>query len=184
MKLRTCLMLALVVAGVPATSPGGSSAPLRRADLIGAWHLIGMTYAGPDGRTDPFYQADSTGLIVYDASGWMSVEIGAPRRTKWEVPAARRGPPDEKQAPLKAAAFDSYYAYYGTWDFDERTSVVTHHVASALLPSEEGLDYSQAVALDHGRLVFTTHTGSPGREIVRTKTWQRAAREFTNVYPR
>jgi hypothetical protein len=176
MKLHTCLMLSLIVACVPALSPAGSGTPVRREDLIGAWRLVGMTYAGPDGRTDPFYQPDSTGLIVYDASGWMSVEIGAPHRSKWEVPAARRAPANEKQASLEAAAFDSYYAYYGTWDLDEHSSVVTHHVASALLPSEEGLDYSQTVTLDHGRLVFTTHGGSPGREIVRTKTWERAAR--------
>jgi Lipocalin-like domain len=176
MKVHTCLILALIVAGVPAASPGGASAPLRRENLIGAWRLVGMTYSGPDGRTDPFYQPDSTGLIMYDASGWMSVEIGAPHRAKWEVPAGRLAPPNEREAPLKAAAFDSYYAYYGTWDFDERSSVVTHHVTSALLPSEDGLDYSQAVVLDHGHLVFTTHVGSPGREIVRTKTWERAAR--------
>jgi hypothetical protein len=176
MKLHIGLMIALIAACLPASSPGGSGTSLRRQDLIGAWRLIGMTYSGPDGTTDPFYQPDSTGLIVYEASGWMSVQIGAPHRAKWEVPAARRAPSDGRQASLEAAAFDSYYAYYGTWDLDERSSVVTHHVASALLPSEEGLDYSQAVTLDHGRLVFTTHAGKPGREVVRTKTWERAAR--------
>jgi hypothetical protein len=174
MKLCSCLALALFVAFAPAASPGSSAAAVKRDDLVGAWRLVGMTYRGPDGQTDPFYQRDSSGLIIYDASGWMSVQIGAPHRARWEVP-ARRLAPDEKDAPAKAAALDGYYAYYGTWSFDERSSVVTHHVASALLPAEEGLDYSQTVALDQGRLVFTTHTGSAGREIVRTKTWERAA---------
>jgi hypothetical protein len=176
MHVRACLTFALAVACVPSASPGGAGEPLRREDLVGAWRLVGMTYSGPDGHVDPFYQPDSAGLIIYDRSGWMSVEIGAPHRAKWEVPSRRLAPSDESSARLKAAALDGYYAYYGTWDLDERSSVVTHHVASALLAAEEGLDYSQGIALDHGRLVFTTHTGSPGREVVRTKTWERAAR--------
>jgi hypothetical protein len=176
MYLRAWLLFALAVACVPSASPGGAGAPFRREDLIGAWRLVGMTYSGPDGRVDPFYQSDSGGLIIYDRSGWMSVEIGAPHRATWDVPSGRLAPSDENAARLKAAALDGYYAYYGTWDFDERSSVVTHHVASALLPAEEGLDYSQSIALDHGRLVFTTRAGGPGREVVRTKTWERAAR--------
>jgi hypothetical protein len=175
MNIRACLMFALIVC-VPAASPGSAGGPLRREDLIGAWHLVGMTYSGPDGRVDPFYQPNSTGLIIYDSSGWMSVEIGAPHRAKWEVPGGRMAPSDGDEARIKAAALDGYYAYYGRWDFDERSSIVTHHVASALLPAEEGLDYSQTLTLDHGRLVFTTHTGSAGREVVRTKTWERTAR--------
>jgi lipocalin-like protein len=167
------LVLALLVAC--AAAPGASSPPVRRGDLVGAWRLIGMTYSGPDGHTDPFYQADSSGLIMYDASGWMSVQIGAPHRPRWEVAAGRLASAGG-EAPLKAAAFDGYYAYYGTWDFDERSSVVTHHVASALLPAETGLDYSQSVMLDRGRLVFTTRTRGPGGEVVRTKTWERAGR--------
>jgi hypothetical protein len=176
MRIFSWLAALAAIAGVSSAASGASASHLERSDLVGAWRLVGMSYSGPDGRVDPFYQPGSTGILIYDASGWMSVQIGAPRRAPFEVPSARIGKPaDEGRAQLEAAAFDSYYAYFGTWDLDEHSSLVTHHVVSALIPAEVGLDYSQAVTLAGGRLVFTTHTGSSGREVVRTKTWERVS---------
>jgi len=148
---------------------------IRKEQLIGAWRLVGMDYRGPDNSSiDPFYQPDSTGLIIYDASGWMSVHIAGPHRQAWKVPVSRlptTGSPQD--SALKAAAFDTYYAYFGTWDFDELHAVMRHHVASALLPAEEGQTYAQQISLEHGRLIFTTRSGPAGRETVRRKIWER-----------
>jgi hypothetical protein len=123
---------------------------------------------------DPFYQPESEGIIVYDLSGWMSVQIAAPHRPTFEVPASRS--PSAAAEPLsrrKTAAFDTYYSYYGTWDFDEATGVVTHHVKSSLIPAETGLSYAQNVTLDGARLTFTTRDVSHGKETVRRKVWER-----------
>ncbi len=150
-------------------------APVTRDRLIGAWRLVELGYRGPNGSTvDPFYQKDSTGILIYDASGWMSVHIVGPNRRAWEIPASRRSPSsDAAEMSLKGAAFDTYYTYFGTWEFDPRTSVVTHRISSALIPAETGLSYSQSVALKEGRLIFTTKVGTKGAETVRTKIWVR-----------
>jgi hypothetical protein len=158
-----------------ASADRGDPAHLARQDLIGAWRLVRIEYSGPHGPiADPFYQADSTGIIIYDSSGWMSVHIVAPHRRGWVVPAARSSSIAMSQdLKLKAAAFDTYYSYFGTWDFDEATSVVTHHVKSSLIPAETGLNYAQQATLESGRLVFTVHSGSREEEIVRRKIWER-----------
>jgi len=155
----------------------GAAAHVTRQQLIGAWRLVSIEYIGPRGpAADPFYQIDSTGIIVYDASGWMSVHIAAPHRQAWEVPASRAGPAESvRDARRKAAAFDTYYAYFGTWEFDEAASVATHHVRSSLIPAETGLTYEQKVELEGGRLIFTTRSGKEGRESVRRKIWERIA---------
>ena len=57
--------------------------------------------------------------------------------------------PDE--AKLAAAAFDTYYAYFGTWDYNADTSVITHHINSSLLPYESGMEYIREVVLDGAR---------------------------------
>ena len=63
---------------------------IRKAQLIGAWRLVSMDYRGPDNASvDPFYQPESTGLIIYDRSGWMSVQITGPHRQGWKEPASR-----------------------------------------------------------------------------------------------
>jgi Lipocalin-like domain len=150
---------------------------LTRQQLIGAWRLVSIEFSGQSGPVvDPFYQADSVGIIVYDSSGWMSVQIAAPQRRAWKVPASRLPPAaGAHETQLKAAAFDTYYAYFGTWDYDEATSVVTHHVKSSLLPAETGLNYAQRVTLEGGRLIFTGRDGKDGKETIRRKVWERSS---------
>lgn len=53
--------------------------------------------------------------------------------------------------------------------------MVVHHVKSSLIPAETGLDYSQKVTLEGGRLIFTTRNGNGGEETVRRKVWERIA---------
>jgi hypothetical protein len=169
------IFIALCCAPLVQAADGGH---ITKEQLIGAWHLVSMDYRGPDNASvDPFYQPDSTGLIIYDPSGWMSVHIAGLHRQAWKVPASRLPRSGSLQdSALKVAAFDTYYAYFGTWDLDEAQSVVTHHVVSALLPAENGQSYAQQVALENGRLTFTTRTGPEGRQTVRHKIWERLTR--------
>lgn len=170
--LLACLTLALAL-----RAESDPRAHVEREDLLGTWRLTHMSYSGLNGtHIDPFYQPDSSGLLIYDRSGWMSVQISGPRRAPGDIPLVRgRRVGDAAEALHEASAFDTYYAYFGTWAFDAATAIVTHHVAGALIPAEVGLDYGQSVALDHGRLVLTTRTVDHGQTIVREKIWERVS---------
>jgi hypothetical protein len=180
-------------AGVPDGSAYGMSnaaAPhATRQQLVGAWQLVGIELSGPDGQlVDPFYQANSVGMIIYDASGRMSVQIAAPKRPASKMPGTRMSGPRQPGAlqpgarlsdggrdeqAQKAAAFDTYYAYFGTWEYDAATSLVTHHVETSLMPIEDGLSYTQEVALEGDRLVFTVRETSGGKSLIHRKVWKR-----------
>jgi hypothetical protein len=168
------LCVAAPLCGAGTKDPGEGPIPTRQ-QLIGAWRLVRIDLSGPNGPLDdPFYQADSTGLIVYDSSGWMSVQIAAPHRPAFGVPASRSpSAASGKWSRRQATAFDTYYAYYGTWSLDAAAGVVTHHVESSLIPAETGLSYAQNVTLDGGRLTLTVRHRSHGQVTVRRKTWQR-----------
>ncbi|MGD0503782.1 MAG: lipocalin-like domain-containing protein [Steroidobacteraceae bacterium] len=148
---------------------------VTREGLIGVWRLVRIDYSGPHGSTvDPFYQARSTGLLIYDKSGWMSVDIAAPERIRFEVPSQRIASQDDANlAASKVLAFDSYYAYHGTWDFNAKSSEVAHHVSSSLSPAENGMTYTQKVSFEGDRLIFTNRSGTQGEETVRRKIWER-----------
>ncbi|HWX79778.1 MAG TPA: lipocalin-like domain-containing protein [Steroidobacteraceae bacterium] len=153
-----------------------AAAPATRQELIGAWRLLSIQIEGPSGSmSDPFYNADSTGMLIYDASGWMSVQIAGQHRPAMDAPASRPAHDTAKNAQLKAAVLDSYYAYFGTWEYDEATSTVTHYVKSSLIPGETGMNYSQTVTLDGGRLVFTTRRVVAGGAAIQKKVWQRVS---------
>jgi Lipocalin-like domain len=161
--------------------PGFSAAAERvpakhatRQELIGAWRLLSIQIVGPNGPTiDPFYNADSTGMLIYDPSGWMSVQIVGQHRPALEAPASRPTHDTAQDAQRKAAVLDTYYAYFGTWEYDEATATVTHHIKSSLIPGETGVSYSQSVTLDGGRLIFTTRRDVAGGAAVQKKVWQR-----------
>lgn len=145
-----------------------------RQDLIGAWRLLSIHIVGPTGAMiDPFYNADPTGLLIYDASGWMSVQIVGQQRPAMEAPASRPNHDTPKDAELKAAVLDTYYAYFGTWDYDEATATLTHVIKSSLIPGETGISYSQTATLEDGHLVFTTRRPVAGGAAVQKKVWQR-----------
>jgi len=179
--LWVALAYSSAVFGADVPLAGGTaslrSTPTMRQQLVGAWRLVSIEVSGPEGSLpDPFYQPGSTGLIVYDVSGWMSVQIAGPRRTPWKSPADRNVGNRGQDAPLKAAAFDTYYAYFGTWRLDEATAVVTHQVNASLIPAEAGAHYVQTVHIDSaGRLTLTSTDTVGGEPVVRTKVWERVA---------
>ena len=157
-----------------AAAVADTAAAVSRQRLIGTWRLVSIEVVGAHGPLrDPFYQRHSVGLIVYDASGWMSVQIGAPDRGRTPVPADRSARPGGAAARAAAAAFDSYYAYFGTWTLDAAHSTVTHHVNASLIPAETGLDYTQSIAFEGRRLIFTGRDVIDGQDAVRTKVWER-----------
>ncbi len=100
--------------------------------LIGAWRLVSV-----EGTDATFHLAydHPTGLIVYDRSGWMSVQIDVKGIRKPFVNGPAGGTIEEK-----VAAFDNYIAYYGTYTVDLKTQTVTHHLEDSSQPNRRGVN--------------------------------------------
>lgn len=177
-QLITILILSTLLFGLGA--PGAQSPPgshPERQSLIGAWRLVSIDYSGPNGAlVDPVFGANSRGLIIYDRSGWMSVQIFSADRPAMPRPETRTTDPSAGAAnSIKAAAFDSYYAYFGTWGYEARTSIVTHHLKSSLLPHEAGVDYRRSASINGGRLELTVNNQVNGENRKRVLSWERVA---------
>jgi hypothetical protein len=154
-----------------------AAAKLTKQAIVGAWRLVGIDYSGPNGAlTDPVFGPNPQGIIIYDQSGWMSVQIVTANRPVVARPAMRTSrvvTPDE--AKLAAAAFDTYYAHFGTWDYNADTSVITHHLKSSLLPYETGLEYREEVTFDGEHLRLIARSQETGEERRRTLVWTRVS---------
>lgn len=172
---KCALMLAALSVSALCAADDGHPPRVTRQDLIGAWRLIDIDVQGTAGReSDPFYGSGSRGILIYDASGWFSVQIEGSDRPAVQAPSVRpASAQSESIARLKAVALDSYYAYYGTWSYDESTSSVIHHAKGALYPSEDDATYSQHVEILGRRLVFVRTQTVAGRTTVQTKRWER-----------
>ncbi len=111
------------------SAPDPNSAVARR--LIGAWRYVGSKVDG-ELRTD---RGDPRGIIVYDPSGHMAVQI---------VPGR------EQRANASATQF---LAYFGTYSIDERTGTVTHH-REGDLRSDAEIDAVRAYEFVGDRLIL------------------------------
>ena len=98
----------------------------------------------PNGEVVREWGPNPTGYLSYDASGFVSVQIVRdPRAAKQ----SRELTSDERRE-----AFDSYYAYYGRFEVDDKEGVVTHHIQGSLRPYEVGTDLKRFFKLSGDRL--------------------------------
>lgn len=137
----------------------GSGGDAKR--FIGTWRLVSLT--GHDGAPEPVRGAQPTGLIHYDTTGHMSVQI---------VPDRPRPPfsglyPTPEEA---RAAVAGYTAYFGTYSIDEHARTVTHHREGNINPGGSGDFVRRYEFLSEDTVAFTpAESGNPIGRLV----WER-----------
>ncbi len=141
--------------------------------LVGAWRLVSVETKRPNGEIIyPFYGQHPEGLLIYDRSGWMSVQIVSD--PKPVVPTASSREAFLKASPTeKEKAIDGYYGYYGTWTVDATSSTVTHHIQQSLYPGERGEEGVRRLALDGKRLTLSAEAHEMGETHQRVLVWER-----------
>jgi hypothetical protein len=162
--MKKCCVLLLILSCVPLFSAEPRSAEPRQNDvaekLVGAWRLVSVE--GTD-ATFHFAFDHPTGIITYDRSGWMSVQIDIKGIRKAFVNGPAAGTDDEK-----VAAFDNYIAYYGTYTLDLKAQTITHHVEDATPPNLRGVNNVRWFEfLDDDRLLLIPREDGKGGVIDR-----------------
>ena len=91
--------LALPISSVRAQVSTDSHGTATAEALAGAWRLVSVETIRPGGEIIyPFYGKHPAGLLIYDRSGWMSVEIVSDPAPTVPTPSSR-----EKFAQAPAA---------------------------------------------------------------------------------
>jgi Lipocalin-like domain len=130
-RIATLFLVLICLASGSASSPPEDLAK----KFVGAWRLVSVE-GNPPGR--PGVYDRPTGLLMYDSSGHISVQIVVRADRKPFAPYTKgllSATLDEK-----AAAFDSYAAYFGTYAVDAKAGTVTHHLENNLVPGRQGTD--------------------------------------------
>jgi hypothetical protein len=128
--------------------------------IVGAWRLVAVE-GQPPGL--PGFYDHATGLIVYDPSGTMSVQIANRGGRKSFAGGLAAGTREEK-----AAAFDSYFSYYGTYTVDDAAGTVTHDVQDSSYPDLRGRHQVRWVEFQgKDRMVLIPREDGKGGAVVR-----------------
>ena len=141
------------------------------ADLVGAWVFVDWLISTGSGDVRRPFQPKPQGYLLYSEDGIMSAVIHAGERARFATDDIRKHPPQEK-----AAAFDTYFHYAGTWFV--RGGTVVHHVMSALNPNMIGKDQVRNVTLAGDDLVLNAEEALDGSHLKRSHvlTWRRYRR--------
>jgi Lipocalin-like domain len=131
-RLITFLLILFCLGSAPA-APQPDDLAKR---FVGAWRLVSIEGV-PPGLPGNLYDRP-TGLIIYSASGQMSAQLVAKADRK-PFAAFNKGRVSATTED-KAAAFDSYQAYYGTYTVDSEAGTITHHLEGSLIPGREGIN--------------------------------------------
>jgi lipocalin-like protein len=96
--------------------------------FVGTWKLVSF-----EGQLAQ--KRNWAGLLIYDATGHMAVQVIALDRPKFASDSRLQATKDETKA-----AFDGYAAYFGPYEVNEADGVVIHHLKASIFPNEVGGD--------------------------------------------
>ncbi|MES2626543.1 MAG: lipocalin-like domain-containing protein [Pseudomonadota bacterium] len=99
----------------------------------GVWRLRSYEFQDEEGSASYPFGQNPRGLLMYDRSGMMSVQIIRHDRPLFPSEDMFGAAPDTVKA-----AFEGLNTYYGTFAVDESSHVVVHHVEGASMPNRTG----------------------------------------------
>lgn len=156
MRARACWMVAalLVLSGVSLAQSAGSKDLVPGSDkekLIGAWHLVSMEEPGADGKLT--HVTDRTGMLIYTRDGHMSVQLMYP---------------ESESTVSNDYVRNGYEASFGSYDVNENTHTVTHHVQGSITHGLVDKDLPRVYQLSGNRLII--RSANPGEHW--SVTWE------------
>src|ERR1700730_2814688 len=166
---RVSLLLSLAALLCSAQAPKQFATRKMSDEFVGAWKLISYERRSAAGEiTYPMGQ-NPVGRLTYDALGRMSAQIMRPDRPKFKAPSPAGWPPTQK-----AAAFDGYIGYYGTYSVSDTERAVIHHVEASLYPHWVGSDQRRLYEFSGNQLILRAVNGAGGPGTESRLVWERA----------
>lgn len=141
-----------------------------RAALIGNWDLVSLENHAADGKVSKPFGDAPIGRLSYSADGHMSAQIMRASRANFFGNQLYGGTDAEK-----LSAYDSFIAYYGSFEVNSATHVVIHHVIGSLFPNWSGRDQRRRYAIKGEQLMLSTRPFiAQGKEVTAHVLWRRA----------
>jgi hypothetical protein len=140
----------LLLAGC-ASAPGSAAGGGRAArEVMGVWQLVSYEDRAGNGPVKRPYGEQPKGLLIYDRSGAMSIQIMAVPHPK-----VASGTDENITPAEKIALFDAYIAYFGTYTVDAKRGVVIHHVEGDIADVFIGDNEERPFAISGDMLALT-----------------------------
>ena len=144
---------------------------MARDQFTGIWQLASFEFRLADGIVVHPMGEGVNGILIYDASGFMALQLMEPDRPKFQSGDWLRGTDEEVRA-----AFEGCMAYFGTYEISSPKPTIVHHVQGCSFPNWVGVDREQFFEFSGDRLTLTSlPTVLANEQAVGVLTFQRKA---------
>lgn len=130
-------------------------------EIVGTWKLVSFEHVEPDGSVTHPYGHNPVGLLIYAASGRMSVQVMRSDRARLSNDELRQADSDELKQAL-----DGFTAFFGTYEINESEGIIIHRVEGHVLPNSVGKELKRRYLLNERQLILM-----PGAD--RKVVWER-----------
>lgn len=131
--------------------------------FIGTWKLVAVEDRQPDGAIVRPYGENPAGLLIYDASGYMAVQIMRRERQALSSDDWAQVAPEEIKNTV-----EGFTAFFGTYQVDETTNTIIHRVEGHVLPNSVGKQLKRVYEFSGDRLILKP---SDNRRVI----WERVS---------
>jgi hypothetical protein len=164
---------AIAAISLAARASAQSKDSKMRHEFAGVWRLASSESKDrTTGEVRYPFGAKPVGRINYDAAGRMSALLMDPARRSIGGPATRGSAAAIRtlSADDMRALLTGFLAYLGTYDVDEPSKTVIHHVQACLIPSWVGADLRRTYEFSgRNRLILTAAVDQAVNRLI----WER-----------
>jgi Lipocalin-like domain len=131
--------------------------------FIGTWRLVSQHTHAADGSRTPSRGDGALGLLMYDAFGNMAVQL------------LRTDELRDRFTDLRSleTAMEGYLGYFGTYEVDAASLIVTHRVYGASFFGYRRSLQRRIYAFSEGDSILTLTAAVPKDGSTRVLVWQR-----------
>lgn len=137
--------------------------------LLGAWTLVASYQERPDGSRFDTFGPSPKGMMIFDPSGRMSLQMARSDRPKFSSNNRLVGTPEENQA-----AVQGLLSYFGRYEVQDSESAVVITVDASSFPNQDGTTQKRPVQITGDDLRWTNPVPSRGEFSAAFIVWRRA----------
>lgn len=171
MALRRIAIFAVIVTVLAASGVAQKvkrfKTPTETAPFVGTWKLVSSMERMADGTEKPYgFGPHATGMLMYDGSGHMCVQVMNPDRPQWKDP-------DNPSPAEVRTSFDGFGGYCGRFTVDVEKHTLTHIPEVSFDPNVTLKPSPRTYSFDGEKLVYEGTDKSEGAEAHWTMIWER-----------
>jgi hypothetical protein len=142
---------------------------MGKEQFIGTWKLVSHESRLSDGQVIHPFGRDTVGIAMLDAEGHYSAQVMRPDLPAFASRDRLKGTPTEMES-----AFKGSFAYFGTYEVNQKERTLTLHVEGSSFPNWVGTEQKRFFEFSGNRMTLTTQPIlMGGKQVTSVIIWER-----------